>query len=98
MVLECRGLDGGRIGEVFVTVDPGPGEASAEQCFSTVARVLADSDARIVEERVFVTPGCWEEVLAARASVYGDLDDGSTRRCCRWFNAVDRSKECWFTR
>ena len=64
--------------ELFIAAAPEPDDAAgqAEKTFVHVARTLRSSGARILRERIFVTPGAHESVLPVRAAAYGDLDDG----------------------
>ena len=65
--------------EFYVTAAPavaGDARQQAEDVFAAVAGVLRDHGARLVYERVFVTPGTLQAVASARTRAYGDLDDG----------------------
>ena len=64
--------------EFYVTAAAPPDDAprQAEAIFAAVAQVLRDNDARLVYERVFVTPGTTSAAASARSRAYGDLDDG----------------------
>ena len=65
--------------ELYVTVDAPPTDdpgGQAEALFAAVAAELRRHDARLVYERVFLTPPALSAATAARAAAYGDLDDG----------------------
>jgi len=64
--------------EFYLTASAGAGDAAnqADELFAAVAEALRSHDARIVYERVFVTPAAAGAVAPARAAAYGELDDG----------------------
>ena len=64
--------------EFYLTASASPGDAAsqADELFATIAAALRHHDARIVYERVFMTPRAIEAVAPARAAAYGDLNDG----------------------
>lgn len=67
------------VAEVFVsaTPDPAAGSDGGADIFSAIRRALDDAGARPFQERVFVCdPAAADDILAARAECYGDLDDG----------------------
>ena len=64
--------------ELHVTAVPAPGGAAAqaEEVFSKISAVLRREGGQILQERIFLTSGATEDVVAARRAAYGDLDDG----------------------
>ena len=65
--------------EVYLTVSPTAEKSVEEQSkeiFSAIKSELEPKQLRILQERVFVTQEAADIVRAARASVYGQLDDG----------------------
>ena len=67
-----------QVTELYITAAPAPGGLApqAKEIFSAIAAELHSSGGRILQERIFLSPGAREVALAARADAYGDLDDG----------------------
>lgn len=64
--------------ELYITAVPASGKSVAEQArevFEEVKRVLKDTGARLLQERVFASSDVMSEIAPIRAEVYGDLDD-----------------------
>lgn len=79
MQLDVRKMESPEAAELYVHAVPpahAPVRQQAAECFAAAADVLRRHDARIVEERVFGVAGAMGEIAAARATAYGDLDDG----------------------
>ena len=79
MQMEVRAIESPEAAELFITASPQGNlqpMQGAEAIFSAIKEVLKESDARILQERVFATQGAMDVVAPARGEAYGDLDDG----------------------
>ena len=77
--LSTRAIESPEATEVFITATPeatGSLRDQARATFQSVRDLLGASKARILQERVFATKASMPEVMAVRADLYGDLDDG----------------------
>ena len=64
--------------EYYITATPGTGDAGRQAAgvYGEIARILRETGAAIVEERVFATPDAMAPAMAARAVALRGLDDG----------------------
>ena len=79
MPLEVRTIESAAAAEVFITATPQPGTPPEQQirdAFEGIRDVLRDTNAKLLQERIFATAEILEQAQPVRAETYGDLDDG----------------------
>jgi enamine deaminase RidA (YjgF/YER057c/UK114 family) len=72
-------MSAGKIAEVYLTVKPLQAlslQSEIEDVFLQAARHLRASNARILQERIFVSQEAVKTASSVRSKVYGELDDG----------------------
>jgi enamine deaminase RidA (YjgF/YER057c/UK114 family) len=77
--LDVRTFESGRVKELYISGVPLAElgiQKQADRIFSAIQNKLLTENARILQERIFVTADALEVIQAARKKNYGSLDDG----------------------
>ena len=67
------------VAEIYITAVPTlpvNGDTQDPELFCSIAEVLRQNRAHILQERIFVTDQARETAASARAKIYGELNDG----------------------